>query len=115
MGSATTVASRDKRLQSVGVVVKHHAPTDACLTSRQNQDKIDSEKINKKDSFNLYRVPQVIYKVFYLMSLSLLAVLEISCRLARDKLTERKSMKMRGEKTKELQSGSWDNERFDRE
>ena len=30
VGSATTVASRDTRLQSVGVAVKHHAPTNAC-------------------------------------------------------------------------------------
>ena len=34
MGSATTVANRDTRQQSVGVVVKHHAPTDASLPSR---------------------------------------------------------------------------------
>ena len=53
--------------------------------------------------------------MFYLRSLSLVAVLEISHCLARDKLTGRKSMKMRGEKTEELQSGAWDNERFDRE
>ena len=39
VGSATTVASRDTRLQSIGVVVKHHAPTDACFTSRLQQDK----------------------------------------------------------------------------
>ena len=63
VGIATTVASRDTRLQSVRVVVKHHAPTDACLTSRQHQYKIDSKKI-KKASFNLCRVSYVIYKVF---------------------------------------------------
>ena len=57
VGSATNVASRDTRLQSVGVVVKHHAPTDTRLTSRQNQDKIDSKKIDNKSSFNLFRVP----------------------------------------------------------
>ena len=34
MGNATIVASRDIKQQSVGVVVKHNAPTDACPTSR---------------------------------------------------------------------------------
>ena len=57
VGSATTVASRDIKQQSVGVVVKHHAPTDTHPTSRQPQDKISSKKINKKASFNLCRVP----------------------------------------------------------
>ena len=28
MGSATTVANRDTKQQSVGVVVNHHTPTD---------------------------------------------------------------------------------------
>ena len=51
MGSATTVANRDIRQQSVGVVVKHHAPTDASPTSRRPQDQIGSKKINKKVSF----------------------------------------------------------------
>ena len=53
--------------------------------------------------------------MFYLRILSLVTVLEISYRLARYKLTGQKSMKMRGEKTEELQSGAWDNERFERE
>ena len=56
MGSATTVASMDTRQQSVGVVVKCHAPTDASLTSRLHQDQISNKKINKKVSFNLCRV-----------------------------------------------------------
>ena len=51
MGSAITVASRDIKQQSVGVAVKHHAPTDAHPTSRQAQDKISSKKINKKAGF----------------------------------------------------------------
>ena len=34
MGSATTVAIRGIRQQSVGVAVRHHAPTDASLTNR---------------------------------------------------------------------------------
>ena len=34
VGSATTVVSMDIRLQTVGVAVKHHAPSDACHTNR---------------------------------------------------------------------------------
>ena len=34
VGSATNVANRDIKEQSVGVVVKHHAPTDGSPTSR---------------------------------------------------------------------------------
>ena len=45
VGSATTVASRDIRLQSIGVAVKHHAPTDAHLISRQRQGRNSSKKI----------------------------------------------------------------------
>ena len=56
IGSATTVENRDIRQQSVGVVVKHHAPTDASPTSRRPQDQKNSRKINKKASFNLCRV-----------------------------------------------------------
>ena len=48
MGSATTVANRDIRQQSVGVVVKHHAPSNASPTNRRPQDQIGSKKINKK-------------------------------------------------------------------
>ena len=47
-GSATTMANRDTRQQSVGVAVKHHAPTDASPTSKRPQDQIGSKKINKK-------------------------------------------------------------------
>ena len=56
MGSATTVANRDIRQQSIGVVVKHHTPTDASPTSGRPQDQIISKKINNKVSFNLCRV-----------------------------------------------------------
>ena len=45
----------------------------------------------------------------------MVAVLEISYCLAKDELTRRKSMKMRREKTVELQNSAWDNERFDME
>ena len=81
VGSSTTVVSRDTRQQSVIVVVKHHAPTDALLTSRQHQDKISSKKINKKTSLILCRVLLVIYKVLWLRSLSLVVVLKVSRQL----------------------------------
>ena len=32
VGSATTVANRDTKLQSIGVVVKHHALTDNSIS-----------------------------------------------------------------------------------
>ena len=35
LGRATTVVGMSIRQQSVGVVVKNHAPTDAYLTNRQ--------------------------------------------------------------------------------
>ena len=54
MGSATTVASRDIRQQSVGVAVKHHAPTSAHLTSRQHQGRISTKKIKKKSPVLIY-------------------------------------------------------------
>ena len=57
MGSATTVANRDTKLQSVGVVVKHHAPTDDSLTNRPSQDHRSPKKIGKKLNFNQCRVP----------------------------------------------------------
>ena len=77
MGSVTTVANRDIRQQSVGVAVKHHAPTDAHLTSRHHQDKISSKNINKKAILILCRVLLVICKVLWLRSLSSVVVLEI--------------------------------------
>ena len=62
LGSVTTVASRDIRQQSVGVAVKHHAPTDAHLTSKPCQSRTNSKKRNKKASFHQCKVPSVIYK-----------------------------------------------------
>ena len=56
----------------------------------------------------------VIYKVLWLDTLSLVKVLVVSHHKARDKLIGRKFMKMRRKKTKELERGAWDNERFDR-
>ena len=54
--STTTVANRDTRQQSVGVTVKHYAPTDASRTNRRPQDQKNSKKRDKKVSFNLYRL-----------------------------------------------------------
>ena len=56
----------------------------------------------------------VIYKVFNLGSLKLVRVLIVSNCLTIDKLTGRKFLKMRKEKTEELQISAWDDERFDR-
>ena len=56
----------------------------------------------------------IIYKVLWLENFSLVKVPIVSCPLSRNKLTWRKFMKMRREKTEELQKGAWDNERIDR-
>ena len=47
VGSATTVANRDTKLQSVAMAVKYHAPTDDSHTSRLPQDHKSHKKINK--------------------------------------------------------------------
>ena len=57
VGSATTMANRDTKLQSVGVVVKHHAPTDDSHTNRLTRDHRSPKKISKKDNFSLCKVP----------------------------------------------------------
>ena len=56
MGSASTVVNRGIKLQSVGVAVRHHAPTEDSPTSRLLQDHISLKKINKKDNFHLCKV-----------------------------------------------------------
>ena len=56
MGSATTMANRDIRQPSVGMVVKHYAPTNASSISRLPQDQISNKKLSKKPSFNQCRV-----------------------------------------------------------
>ena len=98
VGSATTVVSRNIRVQSVGAMGKHHAPTDAGHTNRQHQDKISSKMKSIKASFNLCKLLLVIYKVLWLESLSLVKAPIVSNHLARDKLTGRKFMKMSKEK-----------------
>ena len=57
VGSATTVANRDTKLQSVGVAVKHHAPTDDSHANRLPQNHRSPKKISKNLNFNLCRVP----------------------------------------------------------
>ena len=57
VGSATTMVNRNIRQQSIGVAVKHHAPTYARFTNRQHQNKTISKKINKK--------PVLIYVEFH--------------------------------------------------
>ena len=91
MGSATTVVSIDVRLQSVGVAVKHHAPTNAYHTNRQYQDKISSLKRSRKASFSPCKILSVICKVLWLGKFKLVKIPTVSHHLARDKLTGRKS------------------------
>ena len=56
MGSVIPVVSIDIRQPSVGVAVKHHAPTAMCLISRLHHNKISNRKVNKKASFSPCRV-----------------------------------------------------------
>ena len=56
VGSATTVVNRGIKLQSVGVVVRHHAPTDDHYTSKLPQDHRSLRKKSKKVSFYLCKV-----------------------------------------------------------
>ena len=88
--SAITVASRDIRHQSVGEVVKCQAPSDAHLTSRPCQSRINGKKRNKKASFYQGKMPSVIYKVFWLGSLKPVRVPIVSHHLTIDKITGKK-------------------------
>ena len=83
VGSATTVANRNTKLQSVGVAVKHHAPTDNSLPSRQPQDHRGNKKTSKKVSFSLCRVLRVICRVLWQESHSFLKGSMVCRRLAR--------------------------------
>ena len=56
MGSATTVANRDTKLQSVGVALKNHTPTDDSQTSRLPQDHRSLKKISIKVNFSLCKM-----------------------------------------------------------
>ena len=44
-----------------------------------------------------------------------MTVLVVTRYLVKGRMTGRKLLKMKREKTEELQSGAWNNERFDRE
>ena len=63
VGSATTVANRVIKLQSVGIAVKHHTPNEDHHISKQLQHNISPEKANKKFSFRISKVPLVFYRV----------------------------------------------------
>ena len=56
VGSAIPVVNMDIKQRSVGVAVKHHAPTSTSLTSKLPQDKMSNKKISKESIFSLYRV-----------------------------------------------------------
>ena len=56
-GSATTVENRGTKLQSVGVAVRHHAPTEDKHISRCPKDPRSPKKKNKKVNLILHRVP----------------------------------------------------------
>ena len=64
VGSAKTVVKRDIKQQSVGVVVKHHAPTNTRPTSRQLQDKRIIKKINRKLVLVYVQCPKFFIKCF---------------------------------------------------
>ena len=91
MGSATDMVSMDIKLQSVGVALKHHAPTGPRHTNRQHQNKISIKKKSREASFNPCKIILVICKVLWLGSFKLVIVPIVSHHLARDKLTGRKS------------------------
>ena len=55
-GSAIPMVSMDMRQLSIGVVVKHHAPTDAHPISKLHHDRINNKNISKKSSFSTCRV-----------------------------------------------------------
>ena len=105
MGSATTVANRDTKLQSVGVVVKHHTPTNDSHINRLPQDHRSPKKISKKDNFSLCRVPRVFFEVLWLESHIWVKVQIICCRLARGNWMGMKDKKKSRGKTEELQKG----------
>ena len=56
VGSATTVANRVIKLQSVGVAVRHHTPTKDHHTSRLLQGNRSPKKAKKKFNFRICKV-----------------------------------------------------------
>ena len=53
VGSATTMGNRGIKLQSVGVAVRHHAPTKDQYSSRPIQCSRSPKKINKMLNFRI--------------------------------------------------------------
>ena len=54
--NATTVENRGKKLLSVGVVVRYHAPTEDQYTSRQLQGNKSFKKIKRRLNFKVCKV-----------------------------------------------------------
>ena len=115
MGSATTVVNRVTKLQSLGVTVRQHAPTEDSHTSRPIQDHRSPKKKNKKDNFNLYRVHLIFFRVLWLQSHNLARVQIVCCPFVRGNWMGMKDKKWSMEKTEELQKGDWNGKIFNRE
>ena len=56
VGSGTTVANRVINLQSVGVAVRHHTPTEDHHIRRLLQGERSPQKANKKFNFRICKV-----------------------------------------------------------
>ena len=108
------MANRDTKLQSVGVAVKHHAPTNNSHTTRLPQDHRSPKKISKKINFSLCRVPSVFFRVLWLESYILVKVPVVCHQLSRGDWIGMKTRKSNKKKTEELQRGIWAYERFER-
>ena len=114
VGSATTVVNRGTKLQSVGVVVKHHAPTEDSHINKLPQDHRSLRKINKKVNFNLCRVTCILVCVLWLES-QILGKVAIVCRqFAKGNWAGMKTRKINNEKTDRLQRSNWNDNRFER-
>ena len=83
MGSATTVKNRVIKLQSVGVTVRHHTPTEDQYTNRLIQGSKSPKKINRRLNFKICKVLLIFCRVFWPGSLNLEKVYIISRQLAK--------------------------------
>ena len=90
LGSTTIAINIGIKLQSVGMAVKHDAPTDACPTNRQPQNKKSNKHRIRRVIFCLCKMLLAIYKVFRPESLNLVKVLVVSHCLTNNRLTRRK-------------------------
>ena len=68
VGIATTMANRVIKLQSAGVVVRHHTPTEDRYTSRLLQGNRSPKKANIKLNFRICKVLVVFCRVLWLRS-----------------------------------------------